>query len=101
MGFAKVQILPTNLGIPLLYLFFLSLLLEQALLVPTVESLASLAKLEAVAFVAIIPLCCSTLESVAFALIVLLIFFSLFYSPVPVQCYCPVISLFYRAGLPF
>ena len=48
MSLAKVQILPTDLGIPSLCLIFLLSLLEQVLLVPAIgELLVFSAKIEA------------------------------------------------------
>jgi len=71
MGF-MVQALPADLGVLLLHSFSLSLLLEQALLVPTVvELLVSLAKPKAVVSIAIIPSDYLALESVALTCIVL------------------------------
>ena len=79
---SKIQILPADLGILSLHLFFLSLPLEQALLVPTIKKpLVSLAKLEAVVSITIVLLCCSTLELVIPALFALSIFLFLTYFP--------------------
>jgi len=76
-----VQALPADLGVLLLHSFSLSLLLEQALLVPTiVELLVSLAKPEAVASITIVPPDL-TLKSVAPTCIVLSTSFLLSYSP--------------------
>ena len=91
MGY-KVQTLPANLGILLLHLFFLLLLLEQALLVLTVEEpLVFLAKLEAAVIVAITPSNCSILESEAPILIIPTFFFLPAYSlssANPTQLFC-------------
>jgi len=63
MNCAVVQILPADSGILLLYLSSLLLLLEQAMLAPTVEKLSIfLAKYEAMAVFAIVFLDCFVLE---------------------------------------
>jgi len=61
------ETLPSVEGLPLPHLSFLLLPLEQVLWEPTVEaSPASLAKPEAVAVIAQVPLADSTLESVPY-----------------------------------
>ena len=74
MGY-MVQTLSIDLGVLLLYSFSPPSPLEKILLEPAIkEPLVSLAKLEAMVFVAIVLLCCSTLEPVASTLVVLLTF---------------------------
>ena len=63
-----VQTLPANLDILLLHSFSLLSLLEQALLVSTIESLVSLAKIEAVAIVIVVSSGCFVLKPIASAL---------------------------------
>jgi len=76
-----VQTLSADLDIPLPCLFFLLPSSKQALLVPAIEEpFVSLAKLEAMATIAIVLLHCLTLELVAPVLVVLLISSTFFYS---------------------
>ena len=82
MGLAEAQTLPIDLGVLLLCLFFLLLLSEQVLSESTVKGpLVSSAKLEAIVFVTIVSLDCLTLEFVASALVIPLIFLLPFYFP--------------------
>jgi len=53
MGLTKVQTLSADLDILLPHLFSLLFSSEQILLIPAIESLASLVKLEAVAIIAL------------------------------------------------
>jgi len=79
MGF-KAQTPPTDLDIPSSHLFFLPLLLEQALSAPAAEKpLVSSVKLEAVVSVIIVLLYYSILELVASALFASSIFLLLTY----------------------
>ena len=81
MGYI-VQTLLSNWGAPLLHSFSPLLLLEQAQLMPAIEKfLVFLAKLETVAFVAIMPLHCSTLEPIPYSLFFPLTSLLLFYFP--------------------
>jgi len=77
-----VQTLPTDSGVPLLYLFFLLPLLEQTLLVSAVkELLIFLARPEAMALIAVVPLAGFVLELELCCLIVPSTSSLLFYSP--------------------
>jgi len=73
MGFI-VQTLPSVESMPSLYLFSLLPLLELVLFEPAVEAFfAFLAKLEAVAIVAVVFLGCFALELVLYCLFILLV----------------------------
>ena len=81
MDCTLVLTLPVNLGLQQLHSSFQLPLLEQALLVPTVmKPTVSLAKLEAVTVVAIVPCCYFALELEPHCLFFLSIFPHLFYS---------------------
>jgi len=90
---SKVQTLPADLSIPSSYLFSLLLLLEQALLVPAIErSSVSLAKLETIATIVIMPLHCLILEPGAPVLIFPSTF--LLFSYLPFN-FCPTLLSYY------
>ena len=100
MDLVKVQILPADSGILLPHLFFQFFSLEKVLSEPAVEKpLISLAKLEAVAFVAIVLSNYLTLELVAYVPIIFLT--SSLLSCSPSSSYLILLSYFNGAGLPF